>query len=175
MRCPSCDHLEDRVIDSRLVRGGRAVRRRRQCASCARRYTTYERLEEEPLTVRKRGGVVEAYERAKLKRSIQVACAKRPVADAIDAIVDEIEEELRAADGREIAAERIGELVMERLSSLDQVAYVRFASVYRNFQEMVEFEQEVRELERRRQYEVPGQAELFPRPSEPAHGSSGEE
>ena len=160
------------MIDSRLVRGGRAVRRRRQCASCARRYTTYERLEEEPLTVRKRGGVVEAYERAKLKRSIQVACAKRPVADAI---VDEIEEELGAADGREIAAERIGELVMERLSSLDQVAYVRFASVYRNFQEMVEFEQEVRELERRRQYEVPGQAELFPRPSQPAHGSSGEE
>jgi transcriptional repressor NrdR len=118
---------------------------------------------------------VEAYERSKLKRSIQVACAKRPVADSIDALVDEIEEELGAADGREIAAERIGELVMERLSSLDQVAYVRFASVYRNFQEMVEFEQEVRELERRRQYEVSGQAELFPRPSEPAHGSSGEE
>ena len=118
---------------------------------------------------------MEAYERAKHTRRFLVACAKRPVADAIDAIVDEIEEALRAADGREIAAERIGELVMERLSSLDQVAYVRFASVYRNFQEMVEFEQEVRELERRRQYEVRGQAELFPRPSEPAHGSSGEE
>ena len=140
MRCPSCEHVEDRVIDSRLVRGGRAVRRRRECAACKRRFTTYEVFEEEPLTVRKQSGVVEPYERAKLKRSIQVACAKRPVADAIDGLIDEVEEELASADGREIPSARIGELVMERLSSLDQVAYVRFASVYRNFREARDFE-----------------------------------
>ena len=81
MRCPSCQHLDDRVVDSRLVRAGSAVRRRRECAACGRRFTTYELLEEEPLNVRKQSGVVEPFERSKLKRSIQVACAKRPVAD----------------------------------------------------------------------------------------------
>lgn len=175
MRCPSCQHLDDRVVDSRLVRAGGAVRRRRECAACGRRFTTYERLEEEPLTVRKQSGVVEPFERSKLKRSIQVACAKRPVADTIDQLVDEIEEDIAGSDGREVSTARIGELVMERLSALDQVAYVRFASVYRNFQETTEFEQEVRELQRRRRYEAPGQADLFRGSGGRADGSSDED
>ncbi|UCG75795.1 MAG: transcriptional repressor NrdR [Gemmatimonadota bacterium] len=175
MRCPSCQHLDDRVIDSRLVRAGGAVRRRRECVACGHRFTTYERAEEEPLTVRKRSGVVEPFQRSKLKRSIQVACAKRPVADSIDEVVDEIEEALARANGREVTAARIGELVMERLSALDQVAYVRFASVYRNFQETTEFEQEVRELKRRQRYEVPGQEDLFADPSQPPNRLGGEE
>jgi len=175
VRCPSCQHLDDRVVDSRLVRAGSSVRRRRECAACGRRFTTYEHLEEEPLTVRKQSGVVEPFERSKLKRSIQVACAKRPVADSIDELVDAIEEELASSDGREASTARIGELVMERLSALDQVAYVRFASVYRNFQETTEFEREVHELQRRRRYEKPGQADLFRGSGNRADGPSGEE
>jgi transcriptional repressor NrdR len=175
MRCPSCEHLEDRVIDSRIVRGGRAVRRRRECAHCGRRFTTYERFDEEPLTVRKQSGVVEPYERSKLKRSIQIACAKRPVADSIDDLVDGVEEALVALDGKEVASVRIGELVMNSLSAIDQVAYVRFASVYRNFQETTEFEQEVRELERRRRFEAPGQSDLFDSSTKPAVAPSDEE
>ncbi|MEE8596075.1 MAG: ATP cone domain-containing protein, partial [Gemmatimonadota bacterium] len=120
-------------------------------------------------------GVVEPFERSKLKRSIQVACAKRPVADSIDELVDAIEEELASSDGREASTARIGELVMERLSALDQVAYVRFASVYRNFQETTEFEREVHELQRRRRYEKPGQADLFRGSGNRADGPSGEE
>ncbi len=175
MRCPSCQNLDDRVIDSRHVRAGGAVRRRRECAACGHRFTTYERVEEEPLTVRKQSGVVEPFERAKLKRSIQVACAKRPVADSIDDLVDAIEEALANSDGREVSTARIGELVMESLSAVDQVAYVRFASVYRNFQETTEFEHEVRELQRRRRYEAPGQEDLFRGSTKPADRSSDEE
>ena len=162
MRCPFCHETEDRVVDSRTSRGGRAIRRRRECLSCGRRFTTYEHVEEEPLSVRKRTGVVEPYERAKLEAGIRIACAKRPVSVAqIETLVDEVEEEIQEAEGREISSQRIGELVMSRLRTLDQVAYVRFASVYRNFQDMTEFMEEVRELVRRARYEVEGQADLF--------------
>ena len=137
------------------------MRRRRECLACGSRFTTYESFDEEPLTVRKRSGVVEPYERSKLKRSVQIACAKRPVSESIDRIVDEIEEQLAGTGEREVASDQIGELVMAILSGIDQVAYVRFASVYRNFQETTEFEQEVRDLARRRRYEAPGQADLF--------------
>ena len=162
MRCPSCDHLEDRVVDSRTSRGGRATRRRRECLHCGRRFTTYERIEEEPLAVRKRTGESETYDRAKLLASIGTACAKRPVSIAeIDALVEEIEGELEATDAREISSRELGEKVMKRLRLLDQVAYVRFASVYRNFQDTTEFMEEVRELVRRARYQAAGQVDLF--------------
>ncbi len=162
MRCPRCDHPEHRVVDSRSSRGGRAIRRRRECAACGRRFTTYEHVEKEPLAVRKSTGAVEPYDRSKLEAGIRIACAKRPIpVDAVERLVDEVEEELEAADAREISSRRIGEMVMARLRSLDQVAYVRFASVYRNFQDTTEFMEEVRELLRRARYEAAGQVDLF--------------
>ncbi len=162
MQCPSCDHPEDRVVDSRTSRGGRATRRRRECLSCGHRFTTYEQIEEEPLLVQKRSGGSETYHRSKLLASIRVACAKRPVANSeIESLVDWVEEQLAAADSREVNSLHVGELVMERLRNLDQVAYVRFASVYRNFQDTTEFMEEVRELVQRARYNTPGQVELF--------------
>lgn len=163
MRCPKCDHIEDRVVDSRLSRGGRAIRRRRECLACGGRFTTYEHIEHEPLTVLKNTGAIEPFDRAKLLRSIGIACAKRPVSLAeIEEVVDGIEEELDGSDEREVMSQRIGELVMSRLRSLDQVAYVRFASVYRNFQDTTEFMEEVRELVQQARYRALGQQELFP-------------
>lgn len=162
MRCPRCDHTENRVVDSRISRGGRAIRRRRECGGCDHRFTTYEYVEREPLTVRKESGATEPYERQKLFESIHVACAKRPVSRAeIDELVDEIEGELEGRDEREVESEQIGEMVMRRLRRLDQVAYVRFASVYRNFQDTTEFMEAIRELVRRAGYEAAGQVELF--------------
>ncbi len=162
MRCPSCNHIEDKVVDSRLSRGGRSIRRRRECLSCAKRFTTYEHVEHEPLSVRKTAGTIEPYDRAKLLRSIGTACAKRPVSLAmIEELVDRIEESIEAADEREISSQSIGEFVMEQLRALDQVAYVRFASVYRNFQDTTEFMEEVRELVDRARYRARGQQEMF--------------
>lgn len=150
------------MVDSRTSRRGRAIRRRRECVSCGRRFTTYETVEEEPLSVRKRTGEVEPYDRSKLRASIQIACAKRPVSMAeIDALVDAVEAELEEADAPEVSSREIGEMVMARLRSLDQVSYVRFASVYRNFQDTTEFMEEVRELVRRARYEAAGQVDLF--------------
>jgi len=160
--CPGCQHPDSRVVDSRLSRGGRAIRRRRECARCGRRFTTYEQVEEEPLTVRKRDASSEPFERGKLLESIRIACAKRPVSRLdIEALVDEVESTLEAADDREVDSLRIGELVMTRLRSLDQVAFVRFASVYRNFQDTTEFMEEIRELVRRAGYEAAGQVDMF--------------
>ena len=162
MRCPTCDHIEDRVVDSRLSRGGRAIRRRRECIACGQRFTTYELIEREPLTVRKTSGAIEPYDRHKLLRSIRIACAKRPVSlSAIEDMVDSIEESLDASDAREISSQAVGELVMRHLQAADQVAYVRFASVYRNFQDTTEFMEEVRELVNRARYRARGQQELF--------------
>jgi transcriptional repressor NrdR len=162
VRCPTCDHIEDRVVDSRLSRGGRAIRRRRECLGCGGRFTTYELIEREPLTVRKTSGAIEPYDRHKLFRSIRIACAKRPVSLAeIEDIVDSIEESIEASDDREVGSEAIGELVMRHLQGADQVAYVRFASVYRNFQDTTEFMEEVRELVTRARYRARGQQELF--------------
>ena len=169
MRCPFCQHLEDRVVDSRSSREGRAVRRRRECMACARRFTTYEYIEERPLQVVKRGGEVEPYDRRKLLHSIEVAAAKRPVSvGEIDAIVEEIEHLLDRSDATEIETRRLGEMVMERLKSLDHIAYVRFASVYRNFQDLTEFYDEIKDLDartaqqelRRYQQELPLEAAI---------------
>src|SRR5690606_18931099 len=150
MRCPYCQHLEDRVVDSRASREGRAVRRRRECLECARRFTTYEYIEERPLQVIKRTGELEPYDRRKILRSIEVAAAKRPIAVAtIDAIVEEVEHVLDRSDIQEVESRQLGELVMERLKAHDHIAYVRFASVYRNFQDLTEFYDELKDLDAR--------------------------
>ena len=162
MQCPSCNHSEDRVVDSRTSRGGRATRRRRECLACEYRFTTYEQVEEEPLLIQKKSGGNETYDRGKIISSIQVACTKRPVSNAqIETLVDGVEEALQELDSREVPSLTLGELVMDRLRNIDQVAYVRFASVYRNFQDTTEFMEEVRELVRRARYKVAGQVDLF--------------
>ncbi len=151
MRCPYCHEIEDRVVDSRTSREGRAVRRRRECLSCGRRFTTYEYVEERPLQVMKQDGASEPYDRRKLLRSIRLPCAKRPISvSEIEEMVDEIEDELSRLAQDEIESGVIGEMVMERLKRRDHVAYVRFASVYRNFQDIDEFVEELRELSARR-------------------------
>ena len=151
MRCPYCEGTEDRVVDSRTSREGRAVRRRRECLGCGRRFTTYEYVEQRPLQVLKRDGTSEPYERRKLLRSFRLPCAKRPISPSeIEAMVDEIEDELGRAGKEEVESGMIGEMVMERLRKKDYVAYVRFASVYRNFQDLDEFAAELADLKARR-------------------------
>jgi|SRR5690606_6835127 len=150
MRCPFCHHLEDRVVDSRASREGRAVRRRRECIRCGRRFTTYEYIEERPLQVVKRTGEIEPYDRRKLLQSIEVAAAKRPIPPAtIDEMVEELEHVLDQSDVQEVESRYLGELVMERLKAHDHIAYVRFASVYRNFQDLTEFFEELKDLDAR--------------------------
>jgi transcriptional repressor NrdR len=149
MRCPYCQHAEDRVVDSRSSREGRAVRRRRECLQCGRRFTTYEYIEERPLQVVKRGGEIEPYDRRKLLRSVEVAAAKRLSAAEIDAIVEEIETALDRSDRTEVESRTLGEMMMERLKATDHIVYVRFASVYRNFQDLTEFYEELKDLDAR--------------------------
>lgn len=154
MRCPQCDSNENRVVDTRSSRGGRALRRRRECLDCGGRFTTYEYVEERPIQILKASGSAEDFDRGKLLRSVQLACVKRPVsASAIEAMVDQVEDQLTRLAGVEIPSTRVGELVMEGLKPLDRVAYVRFASVYRNFQDIDEFQELMAELEARREAE----------------------
>ena len=163
MRCPECDATENRVVDTRDSRGGRAVRRRRECGVCRARFTTYEHVEERPLRVTKRDGSGEDFDRTKLLRSVTIACAKRPVTEGdIDAIVDAVEENLTRTATFEVSSSHIGEIVMDHLAPLDRVAYVRFASVYRNFQDIGEFQDMVHDLnaEERRQGSARNQEEL---------------
>jgi len=164
MRCPECDATENRVVDTRASRGGRAVRRRRECSVCGARFTTYEYVEERPVQVLKRSGAVEEFDRGKLLDSIRVACAKRPVsASEMERLIDDIEDDLSKDAGVEVPSVRLGALVMDRLRPLDRVAYVRFASVYRNFQDAGEFQEFVDEMAaaqereelRRNQVELP--------------------
>ena len=137
-------------MDSRTSREGRAVRRRRECLQCARRFTTYEYVEERPLQVVKRDGAVEPYDRRKLLRSIELSTAKRPVTSAeIDALIEDIEHHLDRSDDAEVESRMLGEMVMERLKVRDHIAYVRFASVYRNFQDLTEFYEELKDLDAR--------------------------
>lgn len=155
MRCPECDATDNRVVDTRASRGGRAVRRRRECTVCGKRFTTYEYVEERPIQVLKRSGNVEDFDRAKLLGSVRTACAKRPVsASAMEALVDDIEDALSRYAGLEVPSVKLGELVMERLRNLDRVAYVRFASVYRNFQDAGEFQEFVDEMTERQEREA---------------------
>ena len=147
MRCPFCTHLEDKVVDSREGKDGRVIRRRRECLKCAKRFTSYERIDEIPLMVIKKDDRREPYDRNKILGGLRRACEKRPVsASDLDTITDEIEALLQDSPEREIATRAIGEKVMERLRTLDTVAYVRFASVYRQFQDVDQFMRELKEI-----------------------------
>ena len=140
MNCPFCNHPDNRVVDSRDVRSGIEIRRRRECAECGQRFTTYERVDELPTTVVKRDGRRESFDREKLLTGLLRACEKRPVPRRdLVAVVDSVESALAAQEVREMSTEEIGNLVIERLRSLDQVAYVRFASVYRRFEDVTQF------------------------------------
>ncbi len=147
MKCPFCGANEDKVIDSREASDAMAIRRRRECVKCQRRFTTYERLEESPLSVVKRDGRREPFDRKKILTGIVKACEKRPIPmDRIAALVDEIEREIGKEFEREVSSVDVGERVMRRLHALDEVAYVRFASVYRSFKDLNEFMKELREI-----------------------------
>lgn len=145
MKCPFCAHLEDKVVDSREGKDGRVIRRRRECLGCARRFTSYERIDEIAFMVVKKDERREPYDRGKILAGLARACQKRPISpSSLEGIADEIEQILQASGEREIAAQVIGEKVMERLRQLDTVAYVRFASVYRQFQDVDQFMRELR-------------------------------
>jgi transcriptional repressor NrdR len=147
MRCPNCGHLEDRVIDSRSTREGRAIRRRRECIGCGQRYTTYEYVENASVVVVKRNGKREPYSREKVVAGISRSCEKRPVSlTQIEEIVDRVEAEMQRMAPGEVTSRFIGEAVMEELQALDQVAYVRFASVYRHFKDINQFLDEIQTL-----------------------------
>jgi transcriptional repressor NrdR len=148
MHCPYCRVGETKVIDSRDTENGHAIRRRRECTSCGQRYTTFERVEGVPLVVVKRDGHREAFDRAKVVSGIAKACKNRPVSDeAMRAIADELEDIAREHGG-EIASADLGNEILTRLSALDEVAYVRFASVYREFSDVSEFERVISEIQR---------------------------
>ncbi len=140
MKCPFCGHLEDKVIDSRAPGAGDVIRRRRECEACTRRFTTYERVEDVLPTVVKKDGRREPFDRQKLGRSLRIACNKRSVStDQIEAVADAIEREAQESESREVTSVELGERVMHHLRELDEVAYVRFASVYRSFRDIDEF------------------------------------
>lgn len=147
MKCPFCSHSETSVVDSRLAKEGGTIRRRRECESCRKRFTTYERVEElMPVIVKKDGRRV-PYDRSKVLAGIQKACEKRPVStEVIEKVVDQIEREIQEMGEKEVAVPEIGERVMRELHKLDQVAYVRFASVYRQFKDLNEFMDELQGL-----------------------------
>ncbi|HZI88960.1 MAG TPA: transcriptional regulator NrdR [Candidatus Polarisedimenticolia bacterium] len=147
MKCPSCAHLEDKVIDSRSAKEGQAIRRRRECLACHRRFTTYETVETAPLLVIKKDGRREPFSREKILNGLLRACEKRPIpAERIHAIVDGLESELMQRGQDEVQSSEIGERVMTELHQLDEVAYVRFASVYRHFKDLNQFLEELRSL-----------------------------
>ena len=147
MRCPFCGHPKDKVVDSRETGSGDAIRRRRECLGCSRRFTSYERVEEIPYLVIKKDGRREPFDRRKLLAGLHRACEKRPIpAKALDSIADEVEQMVQDTPDREVEARVIGECVMTRLKDLDKVAYVRFASVYRQFEDVQEFMAELKDL-----------------------------
>lgn len=147
MKCPFCSYEESKVIDSRPTTDGDRIRRRRECLKCSKRFTTYEIVETMPIIVIKKDNTREVFSREKLMTGLLRACQKRPVSvDAIESLIDEIESELRNSLDREVKSEYIGELVMNKLKSLDEVAYVRFASVYRQFKDINTFLEELNKL-----------------------------
>src|SRR5215475_1320342 len=151
MKCPFCAHLEDRVVDSRESREGDVIRRRRECLKCERRFTSYERIDEIPYMVVKKDGSREHFSREKVLAGIMKACEKRPIAFAkIESMVNQIEKYVQESRERERSTDKIGELIMRRLKELDKVAYVRFASVYLEFEDVSEFMTELKALVRAR-------------------------
>ena len=148
MRCVFCGHDDSKVLDSRPVEEGRSIRRRRECLECGKRFTTYERVEELPLVVVKSDNRRELFDASKILNGMVKACDKRPIPlSVLESIVNDIERELSNSLEREVTSKHIGELVMERLRSIDEVAYVRFASVYRNFEDVSTFIDEIRKLQ----------------------------
>lgn len=144
VRCPYCRSLDDKVVDSRTAEEGAAIRRRRECLTCGKRFTTFERADAVTLWVMKRSGERVAYDRMKVVEGLRRACVNRPVADAdIARVADEIEEAMRAPGVSEVRSQDVGIAVLDRLRDLDEVAYIRFASVYKDFQELTDFEREV--------------------------------
>jgi len=151
MRCPFCAFIESKVVDSRAAEEGNSIRRRRECLSCSRRFTTYEMIEELPLMVVKKDGRREMFDRSKLINGLLRACEKRPVPlSVIQEIAEKVDRELRGRTEREVATQQIGETVMHYLKEVDQVAYVRFASVYRQFADIDNFMQELETLMKKR-------------------------
>ena len=151
MRCPFCAHLESKVIDSRVSTAGDVIRRRRECEACTRRFTSRERVEDVLPVVVKKDGTRQPFEREKVLRSVRLACNKRPVAmDRIERFVDELERDLVESEAKEVASQEIGERIMKKLRELDEVAYVRFASVYRSVRDLEEFRTELDKMARAR-------------------------
>lgn len=147
MRCPFCGHIESKVVDSRSSKEGDSIRRRRECMKCIRRYTTYERIEEVAQMVIKKDGRREPFDRWKIKSGILKACEKRPISlEQVESLIDDVERSLYNSTEHEVSTEVIGQAVMERLKDLDEVAYVRFASVYRQFKDLNEFMDELKGL-----------------------------
>lgn len=147
MRCYYCGHLESKVVDSRSAEDGTAIRRRRECLQCGKRFTTYEKIESVPIIVIKKDGSRQSFDREKLQRGILSSCANRPVPlEAIDGIIDGIEAEIHNSLAREVSSMQIGQMVMDRLRSIDEVAYVRFASVYKQFKDIESFKEELAKL-----------------------------
>jgi transcriptional repressor NrdR len=151
VKCPFCDELEDKVVDSRMAKEGEVIRRRRECLGCKRRYTTYERVDEILPMVVKKDGRRESFDRAKILAGLKKACEKRPISTAtIEAVTDRIEKRIQEMGETEIESRIVGEELMKELHQLDQVAYVRFASVYREFKDIDQFMDELRTLAQQR-------------------------
>ncbi len=151
MKCPFCDELEDKVVDSRMAKEGEVIRRRRECLGCKRRYTTYERVEEILPMVVKKDGRRESFDRTKILSGLKKACEKRPISTAtIETVTDRIEKRIQEMGETEIESRIVGEELMKELHQLDQVAYVRFASVYREFKDIDQFMDELRTLAQQR-------------------------
>ncbi|MBN2600626.1 MAG: transcriptional repressor NrdR [Candidatus Marinimicrobia bacterium] len=147
MKCPFCESIETKVVDSRSAQKNNAIRRRRECLDCGHRFTTYEYVVEYPLTIIKNDGRREEYDRHKLLDSLRIACNKRPVpADKLESLVIDIEKEIEELSGGEVASNFIGELVMKYLKELDEIAYIRFASVYKKFKDLDEFKNQIDKL-----------------------------
>ncbi len=147
MKCPFCGEIENKVIDSRLSKDANEIRRRRECLLCSRRFTTYEHIEEIPIMIVKKDGRREAFNREKVRSGMQRACEKRNISmDVIEEFIDNLERDLRETGKKEIPSQKIGELIMEALHKLDDVAYVRFASVYREFKDVNDFVSELKTL-----------------------------
>lgn len=147
MKCPFCQDDNDRVIDTRASQDGSAVRRRRECLACKRRYTTYERIEGTTIKIIKKDGTREPFDRGKIKRGLEKACWKRPIRDAqLEAVISAVENDVEVNFESEVESSHLGKLVMQHLRELDQVAYVRFASVYRRFKDVHDFVSELKPM-----------------------------
>ena len=150
MKCPYCHHVDTQVIDTRISEEGDSIRRRRRCASCDKRFTTYERIELAMPVIAKKNGSRSEYESSKLRASLMLALRKRPVsAEAVDTAIQRIEEKLLASGEREVVSGRLGELVMRELKRLDKIAYIRLASVYKSFEDVSEFVEAIQEVKKK--------------------------